>query len=377
MATPTELTGLDGSNPLAFLAAIGTLRLATRLYGSGVEMRWVSQGRWIPVLRLPDGVSPDQLVADLYGQLHKVADPDAAAEADNRLDRVQAERRVLASRVKALKARKLRGEERQQAEAEEVAPVQEKVDELTRHWRAALAKATPTAYLGLGQRLDVESERFASFEKQSIEQLGGDGLPDRDDADFATAFGCSGCVRDNGCIEPTAFQLITGAGHQYFLQTISDLMGGIAVPQIQRALFGPWTWEDRRLSFRWGPDEDRRYAYAWNDPSDGQGVPSEHGANLLAAMALPMFPTAPVRGRLQTSGIHRIEDGEAFTWPVWAAPASADVVRSLLALAELRQDEPDRSRLRRRGVVEVFRSQRIKVGSGTNARLNLTAAVSV
>lgn len=377
MASPVELTGIDGSNPLAFLAATGALRLAARLYGGEVRMYWCCRGSWVPTLWLPDPVNADRFVTDVHRLLHWSADAEALAEAEKRLSLVQGRRRELAAREKALKARKLRGEERRRAEEEEILPVRAEVDELTHHWREALRRATATVYLGLGQRLDVESTRYAEFEDQVYGGLAASGLPDREDADFAAAFGCSRCQRDNGCIEPTAFQLITGAGHQYFLQTISDLMAGITVVQVRRALFGPWTWEDRKLSFRWGPDEDRRYAYAWNDPSDGVGVPSEHGANLLAAMALPLYPTAPVRGRLQTTGIHRIDDGDVFSWPIWDGSAGVDVVRSLLAHSELRQVRPNRLRLRCMGVVEVYRSRRIKVGSGTNARLNLTAGFAV
>jgi hypothetical protein len=43
------LTGLDGSNPLAFLAALGVLRVLTDR-GHAARLRWVLAGRWAPVL---------------------------------------------------------------------------------------------------------------------------------------------------------------------------------------------------------------------------------------------------------------------------------------------------------------------------------------
>jgi hypothetical protein len=47
-----ELNGLDGSNPLGFLAALGTLRLCARLWPEGgIGMDWVPRGGWRPVLR--------------------------------------------------------------------------------------------------------------------------------------------------------------------------------------------------------------------------------------------------------------------------------------------------------------------------------------
>ena len=46
------LPGLDGSNPLGFLAALGTLRLL----GSSIRMKWVpSGGTWVPLVSSLDG----------------------------------------------------------------------------------------------------------------------------------------------------------------------------------------------------------------------------------------------------------------------------------------------------------------------------------
>ena len=46
-----ELKGLDGSNLLAYLAALGTLRVLTLAEpGRDVRMRWVDRGYWMPVV---------------------------------------------------------------------------------------------------------------------------------------------------------------------------------------------------------------------------------------------------------------------------------------------------------------------------------------
>ncbi|MEW6249642.1 MAG: hypothetical protein AB1716_03265 [Planctomycetota bacterium] len=67
------LCGLDGANPLAFLAALGVLRAAS---DSGLErprLSWRSQGAWRPVLHLPAAVSADDLIAQLHRQLAAAA----------------------------------------------------------------------------------------------------------------------------------------------------------------------------------------------------------------------------------------------------------------------------------------------------------------
>lgn len=58
---PLLLPGLDGANPLAFLAAVGTLRLADKAF-PGTRMSWQLDGVWSPVLHLPEARTADELV---------------------------------------------------------------------------------------------------------------------------------------------------------------------------------------------------------------------------------------------------------------------------------------------------------------------------
>src|SRR5690625_6884028 len=58
------LTGLDGANPLAFLAALGTLRIATRAWPDRrVRLGWtIAEGGWRPLLRAEPGGTREELV---------------------------------------------------------------------------------------------------------------------------------------------------------------------------------------------------------------------------------------------------------------------------------------------------------------------------
>jgi hypothetical protein len=49
-----------------------------------------------------------------------------------------------------------------------------------------------------------------------------------------------------------------------------------------------------------------------------------------------------------------------FTWPIWSAEVRPETVRSLLALGALHEDIVPRDKLAAMGIVEVFRSQRIQ-----------------
>ena len=60
-----RLTGLDGMNPLGFLAALGLLRLLEQNRPAlAPRLAWVEEGRWIPVLSLKDDIDPVAIVLD-------------------------------------------------------------------------------------------------------------------------------------------------------------------------------------------------------------------------------------------------------------------------------------------------------------------------
>ena len=384
-AAPTlhsiELTGLDGSSPLAFLAALGVLRLADQSYEGRAKLRWRQrEGRWQPVLEVPES-DPKQLVAGLHRCLHRTAEEEAV----KRAEKLHKDYRALLKKVgearDVIKKRKLRGTQRAEAIKAEVEPLQRAADSARATWLRAREGAVPAPFLALGLSLKVQAEDFRTFCRlvaQRLDESSTNGLRSaRQDADFAVAFGCESCFdHTTGFILPTEFELIKGSGHQFFLDTMAKLMGSITEEQLHRTVFGPWIYSDERLSFRWDPVDDRRYAYGWSDPSD-DAVETEHGANLLAAFGLPLFPLIQVGTRAVTTGFDPKSDPPALTWSVWAHPFTVDVVRSLAASELLQESIPDRDSLRLFGVVEVFRTRKIEVGSGLNTKLNLTAAVAV
>src|SRR4051812_5469347 len=58
-----ELTGLDGSNLLAYLAALGTLRVLTSAESERhVHMSWVDRGYWVPVVHGTSAETAEELV---------------------------------------------------------------------------------------------------------------------------------------------------------------------------------------------------------------------------------------------------------------------------------------------------------------------------
>lgn len=297
------LAGLDGGNPLAFLAAVGTLRAIDRAWRErSLKMAWHQiGGAWRPVLY---GVGEDEaglFLAHLDAGLKAMADQPA---------------------------------------------------------------------LTFARDLTVTAETFREVAER-VRQTCSAG--DRRNADFLAAFGSDAALQadrqSEGAIQDTAFRTMSGTGHQHFLGFMCDLVAGTEPGHLESALFREWRYTDPGPSMRWDPTDDRRYALRWGNPGNASRNPitTVRGANRLAVEGLPLFPTAPVGRRLETTGFNqRRGEGAVWTWPIWAGPLSLDAVRSVLALAELQAPRPDRLRLKRRGVVEVFRCQRLTVGKYRN-----------
>jgi hypothetical protein len=298
MGSELILTGLDGGNPLAFLAALGTLRALSLAWPDrGVRMSWRKVGgAWRPVLHGESLRMPDALSA-LMDQ-------------------------------------------------------------------CGLARRHPT--LGLADDLTIPALDYREHLLHLIS------LHDREATAYAAAFGSEAHSDDKGNIDDTSLRTMSGAGHQHFLKTMRDILAGIRPDQLEEAMIGPWRYADplKGLSLRFDPLDEKRYALRWDDPS---GDPTRNtqgnmlGANALAILAIPLFRVAPVAGALHTTGFRGLLSKDCrWTWPIWNGPLDVLVVGSLLALADIQEPEPRRGDLSSRGIVEVYRSQRITIGKFRN-----------
>ena len=287
-----DLVGLDGANPLGFLAAIGTLRTATAHWEEcSPRMGWIqSFGGWRPYLEIGDDINEEAFIEGLNLELKKMKDHRAFSFAEDLS-----------------------------------LPVEE--------YRSLLIKA-------------AESSEERIFQ------------------DFLAAFG-SEAISDDEKITDTALRTMAGAGHQHFIGSMKQLARETEKIHIRNTLFMSWSYQDDKPSMRWDPNDDRRYALRWKEPS-GDKIRTVRGGNRLAIEGLPMLPTMPVGKRLETTGFTQKYRRVVWTWPIWSPVVSVDVLRSLLALDELQAERPDRRALATRGVVEIFRCQRITEGKYRN-----------
>lgn len=288
------LTGLDGQNPLAFLAALGLLRVLEERLSSSTKkaphprLFFVDDGR--QTAHLQTHLSFEDVcglvLEDVGGRLG-VAALELAYDEEGALTRPNGEK--------------------------------------------AIADLKPS--LGAA--------------KQFLDSLHG---RDRRSADLGAAF-FSELVEDNkGNTKPTALHFT--AGQQKFLEMVSELRTQLQMAHLEEALRGPWRGEDPLPSMSWDSTVARLYALrAVNPSSEKRG--SVAGANWLAVIGLSYFPVNVRRGKLVTTGVVGGWKDSVFHWPVWSAPSSYLEVRSLLRGDQTRLRRHEREAM---GVTQVFRS---------------------
>lgn len=306
------LAGLDGANPLAFLAALGTLRGLTLAWPERrVCLSWTLLDFWRPTLHVDEGApGEDEALDGLERFMEMRPGHEALGIADDLT--------IPADRFRT---------------------------HATHALDAALA-ASPS----LGGRSTADF--IAAFGCDAVEST------DR-----------------KGQIQDTALRTMSGTGHQHFLKTMRELAEKANRDKLWQCLFRYWERKDPQLSLRWDPEDDRRYALRWKNPSDDKvsvkgeksGAPTEWGANRLAFEALPLFPVMPVSQEVRTTGFSGNRSRDTFwTWPIWDVPAGLDTVRSLLALRNLQRNRIDHKELDAMGIRQVFKSQRVTIGQYRN-----------
>lgn len=300
------LTGLDGANPLGFMAALGTLRTATRAFNSHpVTMRWEQHGGWRPVLSSPAD-TPDALADAIHYCLTQSHKCDTCAK-----DHPHVSAFCVGDDLALL------------------------TEEFRKHaWCFRVADPEAAAFL-------------AAFGSDAMTTTNSKKPP---------------VIRD------TAFRTMSGAGHQHFLKCARNICSACTRDQIKRDLFETWQYDDpvQNHTLRLDPLDDARYALRWSDPSGDparQRRGSVYGANRLAIEALPLFACVPRRGTLRTvCFIESNTNGVWFRWPVWTPLLSLDAVRSLLTLPKDLSNSTHARELRARGVAKCFESRRLTVG---------------
>jgi hypothetical protein len=372
-----DLPGLDGANPLGFLAAVGTLAVLAES-NLQVKLGWRSGARWMPYLTSPQPLDNSEVLQRIAKRLRgKSVDAAKKKNCETAQRQFDDAKTRLKNAEKRFKARGLRGKARDVAREQDIVPVERALDAARREWLAALKGAVPSPELALGKRPDCTVEEFRSHARS----VRADSAPSRRcTADMLASFGAELGAENEKQIVATPFCFITGSGHQWFLDTAGDLMARANETKLREALFERWAYRDEKLTMRWDPSDDRRYALMDRDPTAADNKSATVWmANLLAYIALAFFPCAPTTRGAATACWLNNKESLAFRWPVWRDPLSCDSIRSLLAHRGFATSDfaGERAELRARGVEAIFSARRIQVGNPPLHKINFASAVGL
>lgn len=232
---------------------------------------------------------------------------------------------------------------------------------LLEHLFDALNQANMDAFT-VDNKFPYGVNKFADQMKSSYEEAS---PADRRTMDFLAAFGSEILKKEDKKEEiflGTAFCMVRrgdsiGNGMLAYINAINEAFKNDK-DCLNRTLFENWDYKDNSTSLRLDPIEDQRYALRWDDPSPAKKK-SMLGANRLAVESWPLFPSVPFGTHLLTTGFNMINNDVCFTWPIWLCKIGIDTVRSILAFPDLQDREPDRNKLDKLGIKEIFRCRRI------------------
>jgi len=269
------LKGLDGSNPLAFLAALGTLRTLTlALPDETVKMNWEQhEGAWRPRVWCSLASDSDALVEKLDGVLAEAIDRASFAIGDNLNLPAGEFRSHLLNSIQAVETL--------------INPV---------------ARSDADFLAAFGS--EVVTNDDGTMQDTALRTMSGAGHQH-----FLKFFRELVSKTDVDHLRRTLF----------FKWDYAD--------------------EGRGMNLRWDPLDDRRYALRWEDPSSDpvKTMRGANRLAIEAMPLLPTMPTTD--GLATTAFEGKGARGTYFIWPIWTRPLSMNVLRSLLtSVASLRDD---------------------------------------
>jgi len=361
------LWGLDGTNPLGFLAALGTLQTLSQADSTkAVTLAWQNQDCcWVPVLHDIAG-GKGSIAAAIAKYLNCPFRPNQQKDYEREVTEktFQAKRNQLKKETEALKRQGLRGNQRKEADEKKLGPIRTELNSLRLQWLAALREAVPSPELSLGEHLNASCEKLRVDMIACLENAT---LENRAAIDLFAGFGSDSCNQPNSNrMQATPFCFITGSGHQNFLDTVRQLMEQVDAQRIEQALFSRTKPSDERLSMRWDPQEDRRYAGMWSDPTaSGNKATTNWAINLLAYRGLQLCTSVPTFRSLQTTG-WLFDPEPGWRWPIWQEGLTLDVVRSILSHPLLMNSQPSRELVSAIGVIALYQASRVQVGKYIN-----------
>jgi hypothetical protein len=287
-----ECSGLNGSNPLHYLASLGLFRLLC-LHDADAKMSWKQGEAWHPAFTtILDRETLCDAIARDFGW-----DP---------------------SETMACKGKK----RSKKSNKKETAKIE---NEITDPRLKRLEELFPAV---CGN--DIISRPVADFRSLALlaaneSQIWPNAL--RIQSELVSAFACDAIAKKGEvAFTPLSF---SNRGAQQFL--LKDFMEKIAFKITKEKLCNFIFYSLEQLeegsSLNWDPLDHRDHAYRWKKPMD-EPKKTNVAANALAFLGLCFYPVAPENNSLSTAGFEKHTN--IFSWPIWHEYCTLDVVRCVL-----------------------------------------------
>ncbi|HOU55011.1 MAG TPA: hypothetical protein PLQ97_13870 [Myxococcota bacterium] len=376
--------GLDGRNPLHFLAALGALLLSDRI-SPGMRLSWEQRGAaWNPILSPVS--DPQKLFGHLAAWLNRLgevgsSDPFLQKRLKELQQRLKARQESLKSKKKEQGRKRGKGSasnaSEPSAEEEEIRRIQEEIASL--EGRRASELGYGIAHWG--DLIAVNAETVRHYGKRALrdwliaaltEKGSGTIEPFTEDPRLRICLVpalASDVIRKRGkdsgsLVEPTPLSFSNGASNQYLLKDFRNCTHHVNPERVEATLLGfNSRFVEGITGLNWDPSDYRPYAMSWSDP-DGTPKNTDVAANALAYIGLSFYPVLPANRRVHLFGIR--SSGRAFAWPLWESPLDPTLVQLVISSSRLELEEVSPEELSHRGISEVRQSSIINPSGKRN-----------
>jgi len=343
--------GLDGANPLHFLASLGVLRLLA-LRDADVGMSWEWRGGWRPEYHwiCAEAGEPIDVAAGYLGawlrELGSVGKADATLDRRIRdlaaaLKKLREERTALAKEARsAAKNRKLRGDDAKALEIESCAVLDREITEkqiLVEELQGELNNSLGNGIAHLGDIIGVPAQLFrvkaeaavaAWLEPVAVTE------PCRDHpllvVEALAAHACDVVTDSNGKVQPTPYSFSNGSSGQCLLKDFRGCALNSTDEMVSGLLRGEPITSGKVTGLNWNPADQRSYALQWQDPSSG--ADDDPAVNALAFVGMSLLSAIPVGSNLGAIGWVMARGENGFVWPIWVEAIGLEEVRGLLGI---------------------------------------------
>jgi hypothetical protein len=383
--------GLDGSNPLTMLAALGLFAIGNSR-GLVTSMGWEWLGAWRPFFIPGVGGTRDTIAAAIIDELVG----NGAADARSMCDAIGREYSESRYRLETMveQAKHLQKGKQLKETKQAIATLKKGLKELKIRHTIAANQMAALADAGVAQRHPVT--RYA----QHLDDDSKGGLSREDfltlvkeprAAAYLSGLACDGMlpIRTKRVIARTHLSFANNNSMKMLIKDFAALARLTSMDRVADAVFGAALLRDKITGLGWDPGSQRSYALQFSDPGkDTLACQVVH--NALAFLGLQFFTVVPTGfdrrstvGFLEIVSTRKIASGDAddgeveeadndgateakpgadfLTWPIWEGTLGYDEVKSLIARPELAAASPDAGLCMSIGVTVILRSRRVSI----------------